>query len=475
MKHGSPKSLFAEPLEGEFLTREEAKALADRVLAFAKADETRVNIQTGWTGNTRFAGNEITTSGGTTNTSITVTSTIGRRRASSATNVLDDASLRRTVEFAESLARLSPENPELAAELGPQEYATVNGYFDSTAGLDAEKRATATKSAIDAAEKAGGPGANIFVAGYLEANAGASAVATSRGLFAYHRSSSANLGITARTPDGTGSGWSNAGARDWSVIDAAALGRTASEKAAASRNPRPIEPGLYTVVLEPAAVSDIMGSLFGTFNARGNDEGRGTYSKPGGGTKLGEKIADQRVTMYSDPADADLLAQPFAQDGTPVRRVTYIENGILKEFAYDRFWAQKQGKTATGGGGGGFGGGGGGGGGFGGGAVKFVGGTKTTAELIAGTKRGILVTHFFYIRPLDQRTVMLTGLTRDGTFLIENGKITAAVKNFRWNESPLFLLSKIDEIGRAEPVGAGRVMPSLRATDFNFSSLSDAV
>ena len=470
-----PRSLFAAPLDGEYLTRDQAKALADRALAFAKADETRVNIQSGWTGNTRFAGNEITTSGGTTNTSITVTSTIGRRRASSQTNILDDASLKRTVEFAESLTRLSPENPELVPELGAQDYAAVNGYFESTAGLDPERRAAATKSAIAAAESAGGAGANIFVAGYLEANAGANAVATSRGLFAYHRSSSANLGITARTPDGTGSGWSNAGARDWSVINAAALGRTASEKAAASRNPRAIEPGLYTVVLEPAAVSDIMGSLFGTFNARANDEGRGTFSKQGGGTKLGEKVADARVTMYSDPADPDLLAQPFSQDGTPVRRVTYIENGILKEFAYDRFWAQKQGKVATGGGGGGFGGGGGGGGGFGGGAVKFVGGTKSTAELIAGTKRGILVTHFFYIRPLDQRTVMLTGLTRDGTFLIENGKVTAAVKNFRWNESPLFMLSKIEEIGRAEPVGAGRVMPSLKATDFNFSSLSDAV
>ena len=468
--HAEPKSLFAAPLDGEFLTREEAKALADRVLAFARADETRVNIASGWAGNTRFAGNEITTSGGITNTSVTVTSTIGRRRASSETNILDDASLRRTVEFAESLARLSPENPELVPELGAQDYATVNGYFESTAGLDPEKRAAATRRAIDAAEAAGGAGANIFVAGFLQAHAGASAVATSRGLFAYHRSSSANLGITARTPDGTGSGWSNAGARDWSVIDAAALGRTASEKAAASRNPKAIEPGLYTVVLEPAAVADIMGSLLGTFNARGNDEGRGTFSKPGGGTKLGEKIADARVTMYSDPADPDLLAQPFAQDGTPVRRVTYIENGILKEFAYDRFWAQKQNKVATGGGGGG-----GSGGGGGGGAVKFVGGTQTTADLIASTKRGILVTHFFYIRPLDQRTVMLTGLTRDGTFLIENGKITAAVKNFRWNESPLFLLNKIEEIGRAEPVGAGRVMPSLKAKDFNFSSLSDAV
>ena len=468
-----PKSLFDGALDDEFLTRDQARALADRVLAFAKADETRVNISTGWAGNTRFAGNEITTSGGTTDTSITVTSTIGRRRASSETNILDDASLRRTVEFAESLARLSPENPELVPELGAQDYAAVSSYFESTAGLDPEKRAVAAKAAIDAAEAAGRSAGSIFVAGFLQANAGANAVATSRGLFAYHRTSSANLGITARTPDGTGSGWSSAGARDWGVVDAAALGRTAAQKAAASRNPKAIEPGLYTVVLEPAAVSDIIGGLFFTFNARANDEGRGTFSKPGGGTKLGEKIADERVTIYSDPADPQLLAQPFAQDGTPVRRVTFIENGILKEFSYDRFWAQKQGKTPTGAGGG-FGGGGGGGFG-GGGGQKIVGGTKSVDELIASTKRGILVTHFFYIRPLDQRTVMLTGLTRDGTFLIENGKITQALKNFRWNESPLFLLNKIDEIGKAEPVGAGQVMPSIKARDFNFSSLSDAV
>lgn len=458
-----PKSLF----DVDFLTREQAKALADRVLAFAKADETRVNINSGWNGNTRFAGNEITTSGGTTDTSITVTSTIGKRRASAETNVLDDASLKRTVEFAESLARLSPENPELMPELGATDLPAINGYFESTAGLDPEKRAAATKAAIQAAEAAGRSVGTIFVAGFLTANAGANAVATSRGLFAYHRNSSANLGITARTPDATGSGWSSAGARDWNVVEPAALGRVAAQKAVASRNPRAIEPGLYTVVLEPAAVSDIMGSLIGTFNARNNDEGRGTYSKPGGGTKLGEKIADSRVTIYTDPADPQILAQPFSADGTPVKRVTFIENGVLKEFSYDRFWAQKQGKQATGGGGGGF-------GGFGGG-VKFVGGTKTTEELIASTERGILVTHFFYIRSLDQRTVMLTGLTRDGTFLIENGKITQALKNFRWNESPLFMLNKIDEIGRAVPTGVGSVWPSLKVRDFNFASLSDAV
>ncbi|HEY7567938.1 MAG TPA: TldD/PmbA family protein [Gemmatimonadaceae bacterium] len=470
-----PKSLFAP--EAEFLTRDQAKALADRVLSFAKGDQTRVFINSGWAGNTRFAGNEITTSGGTTNTSVTVTSTVGRRRASAQTNVLDDESLRRTVAFAESLARLSPEDPEIVPELGPQNYANVNGFFDATASLTPETRATATRQAIQTAENEGRAAGNIFVAGFLQADAGANAIATSAGLFAYHRNSSADLSLTARTPDGTGSGWSSAGARDWSAIDPAKLGRVAAQKAVASRNPKAIEPGLYTVVLEPQAVSDLIPGLIGAFNARPNDEGRGTFSKRGGGggTRLGEKIADERVTIFSDPTDPQLLAQPFANDGTPLRRVVYVENGILKNFSYDRFWAQKQGQTpTTGSGGGGFGGGGGGFGG-GGGGLKFVGGTKSTEELIAGCQRGILVTHFFYIRSLDQRTVMLTGLTRDGTFLIENGQVTQSLKNFRWNESPLFLLSKIEEIGRAELTSAGQVMPALRAKDFNFSSLSDAV
>jgi predicted Zn-dependent protease len=472
-----PKSLFATDVE--FLSEEQARALTQRVLSFAKADETRVNVTSGWAGNTRFAGNEITTSGGTTNTLVTVTSTVGKRRASSSTNILDDDSLRRTVDLAERLAKLSPEDPEAMPELGTQTYLRVDGYFDRTAELTPEARAVAAKRVIDTAEAAGTGGEKLFVAGFLQANAGAAAVATSRGLFAYHRNSSADLSTTVRTPDATGSGWASAGARDWALLDPAALGRSAARKAVASRKPSAIEPGLYTVVLEPQAVSDIMPQLIGSFNARANDEGRGTFSKQGGGTKLGEKIADERVTIYSDPADADLLAQPFDASGFPLRRVVYIENGVLKNFSYDRYWAQQKGVPATTGGGGGGGGGGGvgGGGGFGGGGggLKFVGGTRTTDELIASTARGILVTHFFYIRFLDPRTVLLTGLTRDGTFLIENGKVTRPLKNFRWNESPLFMLNKIDEIGRAERTAAGQVMPSLKVRDFNFTSLSDAV
>jgi predicted Zn-dependent protease len=463
----TPRSLFAAD---EFLTREQAKALADRVLALAKAEETRVNIVNGWSGNTRFAGNEITTSGGSTDTTVTVTSRIGKRRGSSTTNTLDDAGLARAVDMAERLARLSPEDPEGMPELGSQTYLQVASFYDRTAELTPEARAIAAKQVIATAEAAGGPGSDLFVAGFLNVDATVTAIATSRGLFAYHRSSGVSLSTTARTPDGTGSGSATAGARDWSAIEPAALGRIAARKAVRSRMPRGIEPGAYTVVLEPRAVASIIPLLINSFDARTNDEGRGTFSKAGGGNKLGEKIADERVTIYSDPADPDLQAPPFDATGLPLRRMVYIEKGILKSLSYDRYWARQKGVPPTVGAAAG-----GGGGGGGNTPLKFEGGTKSVDELIAGTERGVLVTHFWYIRFLDPRTVLLTGLTRDGTFLIEKGKVTRSLKNFRWNDSPLFMLNRIEEIGRAERVSADQVMPALRVRDFNFTSLSDAV
>jgi predicted Zn-dependent protease len=449
------------------LTRDQARALANRVLALATAEQTRVTISSSQSGNTRFAASEITTAGGVTDATVTITSTIGRRRASASTNVLDDASLKRTVELSERLARLAPEDPELMPELGTQEYAPVSAFVERTADLSPEARAHAAQAVIDAEQARAN---RLAIAGYIEANAGATAVATNSGLFAYHASTDASMSTTARTPDGTGSGYAVGGSRDWADVDAAALGRRAAGKALASRNPQAIEPGMYTVVLEPQAVADVLPLLLSSFNARSTDEGRSAFSKAGG-TKLGEKIADARVTIYSDPTDAQLLMQPFDAEGLALRRVVWVENGVLKNLSYSRFWADKKGVQPTGGGGGGF-------GGFGGGlpgGLKMVGGTKSVDDLVAGTQRGILVTRFWYIRFLDQRTVMVTGLTRDGTFLIENGKITRPLKNFRWNESPLFMLNKIDELGRAERTEAGRVVPSLRVRDWNFTSLSDAV
>jgi predicted Zn-dependent protease len=442
------------------LTRDQTKALADRVLALNTGDQMRVVIVSQWSGNTRFADGRITTSGGVSDTTVTITVAIGKRQASSSTNVLDDASLKRTVDLAMQLARLSPEDPELMPELGPQTYQSINAYVESTADLDPEARASAVRRTMTAATTAGKPAGEIFTAGFLEANARAMAVATSKGLFAYHRSTDADYSVTARTPDGTGSGWARAGARNWNAIDAASIGRIAAQKAVASRTPQAIEPGLYTAVLEPQAVNDLVPLLSGALQARSADEGRSPFSKAGG-NRIGEKVADERVTLYSDPADPGLLSAPFDVQGLPIGRMVWIDKGILRNLAYTRFWAEKQGVRPTGGplaGG-----------------LALAGGTKSTEQIIAGCARGILVTHFFYIRSLDPRTVLQTGLTRDGTFLIENGKITRALKNFRWNESPLLMLNRLEDIGRPEPTEAGRLMPALRVRDFNFTSLSDAV
>ncbi|MGH7656250.1 MAG: TldD/PmbA family protein [Gemmatimonadaceae bacterium] len=468
------KSLFQQPA-GPFLSRDEAKALTDRILSFSKADETRINIRSGWSGNTRYAGGQVTTSGDTANTTVTIQSTVGKKRASATTNVLDDEALRRTVDLSARLARLSPDDPEVMPELGPQQYLDIKNYFDATANLSPELRAAAAKKSIETAEgiwkSANAPGA-LFMAGFLDAEAGATIVANSRGLFAYHRSSTVRLSNTARTPDATGSGWAAANNHDWSVIDPAFLGRRAAQKAVQSRHPVAIEPGLYTVVLEPTAASQLVGQVAGALNARNAEEGRNAFSQRGGGTKLGLKVFDERVTFYSDPADPNILGDPFDAEGFPAGRNVWIDKGVLKELQYDRFWAQKKGVKANTGGGGGRGGGG---GGRGGGAVRMMSGTQSLDELIAGCERGVLCTHFFYTNVLDPRSMMLTGITRDGTFLIEKGKIVRPVKNFRFNQSIVQMLNSIEEIGKAERAESGSPAPPMRVKDFNFASLSDAI
>jgi len=470
-----PNSLLASQDARTTMTRDEARALVDRIFGFSKAESIRLNIRSGWSGNTRFAAGQVTTSGDTTDTTITILSTIGRRRASTTTNVLDDEGLRRAVDLSERLARLSPEDPELMPELGPQRYLTINNWFDATAGLVPEQRVAAAQAVIGAGEGAWrtAPDASgsLFVAGFLAADAGATIVANNKGLFAYQRSTSVRLSNTARTPDATGSGWASASARNWRQIDALALGTRAARKAVESRNPVGLEPGYYTVVLESAAAGQLIGQVSGALNARAAEEGRNAFSKPGGGTRLGEKIFDERVNFYTDPEDPDNPGDPFDAEGFPSSRNTWIENGVLKQLQYDRYWAQRKGVSATMGGRGGRGGGGGGGGGF--GAVRMRPGTKTLDELIEGCRRGVLVTHFFYTNTLDPRSMLLTGLTRDGTFLIENGRVVRPVKNFRFNQSVMQMLNSIEEIGKPAP-GEGTA-PPMRVTDFNFAHVTDAV
>ena len=452
-----PKSLLVPDAvaPGSVLTREEAESLIARTLKFSRADAIRVNVQNSRESNVRFAANQMSTAGSSTTTSIRVQSVFGKRRASVVTNSRTDEGLRRAVEQSEALARLAPEDPEYLGELGPQQYVAVPAWFDSTASLSAEDRTKAALSALGPARAAN----DLTVAGFLVTTARATAIGNSAGLFAYHRSTEANYTLTARTNDGTGSGWAGAAANDWSKLDFVAVAKRAIDKARASMNPVALEPGRYTVVLEPDATSDLIPLMAGALQARAAEEGRSAFSKPGGATKLGEKIVDERVTLLSNPADPLILASPFDDDGMPLGRETWIERGVLNQLAYTRFWANRKQKAPTGGAG----------------SLRLEGGTASLEELIAGTERGVLVTHCWYIRAVDQRTLVYTGLTRDGTFLIENGRITRPLKNFRFNESPLFMLNNLEAIGQPVRTASGDAMPAIRIRDFHFTSLSDAV
>ena len=446
-----------------YLSREECNALATRTLGFVTgADPARVNINSGSRGNTRFAVNQVSTGGDNYDTAVTVTAYAGKRSATSTTNQLDDASLRQAVQTAERLARLAPEDPEFLPELEPQQYEAGRNWSEATASLDPQGRADAVRAITAPSTRRG-----LVSTGYLDARAGASAVANSKGLFAFTRATAAALTTTVRTSDGTGSGWAGASHHDWSRIDAASLGARAAEKARASRNPAAVEPGRYTVVFEPTAVGNLVQFIAGALNARAADEGRSFFSRAGGGNKLGTKVVDERVTISSDPFDADVAGSPFTGEGLPTRRSVWIENGIVKNLNYDRYWAQKKGVTPTASGG----------------SLTMRGGSSSMDEMIASTQRGLLVTRFWYLRPVDQRTILYTGLTRDGTFLIENGKITRAVKNLRFNDSPVFMLNTLEALGTpvrvsaSEDGGPGQavMVPPLKVRDFNFTSLSDAV
>lgn len=448
----------------DLLTRDQAQALAGRVLEQVTADGAQVNLRAGVAGHTRFARNEITTAGDAADTEVTVTVRFGRRSAAVTFNHVDDeAAIAQAVAQAQELAQVAPEDPEQMPLLGPQEHMEVPAYFDATADVTPAARADTVAGVAEPAAQAG-----LVATGFLEQRAEVVAVANSAGLFAYHRTSAASLTTTIRTSAGDGSGWAGTTHNAWTrLTPPAALAGRAIEKARASAGAADVTPGLATVVLEPTAVGNLLQLLRGGLDARAADEGRSAFARRGGGNRIGERVVDARVTIFSDPADADVLEQPFTDEGLPVGRTTWIENGVLRHLAYSRHWAEHQGVTAVPLAGG----------------LKMVGGAGSAADLVAGVETGILVTRFWYIRGVDPRTLTFTGLTRDGTFLIENGRVTRPVKNLRFNESIVALLQNVVAVGAAERVvasesgglGAAVVVPPLVVRNFRFTAVSDAV
>lgn len=441
------------------LTREQAKQIIDKVLSYSKADEMEVSIFGGRTGNIRYARNTVNTSGETNEIRLSVNSVFGKKVGSSSTNELDDASLKKVVARAEEIAKLAPENPEYMPMLGPQTYPEAATFSSATDKIDPEFRAKLAGDSIEVSS-----GGDLTAAGYLEDFSGFVASGNSKGLFGYNTSTSVDFSITVRTTDGTGSGYATRDFNDVNLLNSKDVTSIAMQKAQASANAQAIEPGKYTVILEPTAAGDLLGLLTRGFDARSADEGRSFMSKKGGGTRLGEKLFDERVTITSDPTNTEIPMSPWDGDGLPMQKTTWVENGVVKNLAYSRYWAEKQGVKPLSSPGRGFGGGG----------YIFAGGNESIADMIKSTERGVLVTRFWYIRAVDPQTLLFTGLTRDGTFYIENGQIKFPVKNFRFNESPIIMLNNIESMGKPQRVG-GSLIPAMKIRDFTFTSLSDAV
>jgi len=438
----------------------EARALLERVLARSKAEGCEALLQATRGGNIRFARNAVSTSGVIEDATVVIRSRYGRKIGTATANQFDDDSLTRTVRRAEELARLAPTDPEVQPLLEPQRYSrSPSAYVDGTAAVTPDLRAEAAARSIAMARARG-----CVAAGFLTDSATWSALLNSRGTFGYFPDTGATYSVTARTESGAGSGWGGQDMNDIGRLDAEAVARIASEKAVASRELRTLEPGQYTVILEPAASVDLVQQLVLDNDARGADEGRSFLSKPGGGTKLGQRLVDERVTIYSDPASPEVPCAPWDEEGLARIRTVWIEKGFVRTMACTRYWAKTQRRTPVAAPG----------------NWVMEGSDQSLEDLIRSTERGVLVTRTWYIRTVDPQTLLYTGLTRDGTFYVEKGRIAYAVKNFRFNDSPVIMLNNLDALGRSVRVQGsqtqGRVMvPPMRIRDFTFSSLSDAV
>lgn len=437
----------------KILSREEAQQLLKKVLSYSRAEGCEVNLSGSAQGNLRYARNTATTAGSVSDQNLVISSNYGLKQGTATINEFDETSLQKVVRRSENLAKLAPENPEFMPNLGPQKYEEVNAYFESTAGITPQYRAQAAAHSIEPSRKK-----DLVAAGFFNDQHGFQAMANSNGLFAYHKSSDCNFSVTVRTSDGTGSGYAIRDFNDVDLLDTGKASQVAIQKAESSRNAKAIEPGKYTVILEPAASSGLLQNMLFNFAARRADEGRSFLSKKDGGTKKGEKLFGEEVTLYSDPQHPLVPVSPWSGDGQRRERVVWIEKGVVKNLFYSRYWAKKM-ETEP---------------------IPFPangimeGGDASLEDLIKDTKHGILITRTWYIRTVDPQTLLYTGLTRDGNFLIKNGKISHPVKNMRFNESPLKMLNNIEALGRPVRIN-GNLIPPMRVREFEFTSGSDAV
>jgi predicted Zn-dependent protease len=392
---------------------------------------------------TRFGNNAITqnTSGAVSSISLAVAA--GTRHGSSRTNRLDDEGIRDLVSRAEALAENSPEDPEYMPPVPPSEYPDIpQHYFDATAQAGPADIADGVALCIDKVREN-----NMEGAGTYEAAQKTFAMANSAGLELYDKRTDTEFGVTVRTSEGTG----KAGAFERNITDlnVTALTEEAVRTAAMNRDQKKLYPGEYTVILTPHAVAELMEFLVWDIDDREADEGINVFAG-----KMGEKMFGDNITMLSPIDDPDIAPPSCGEGGISPRETLWVKNGVVQRLAHSRYWAAHKGTEpdphAF--------------------PFRIEGEDRSFDELVAMCERGLLVNRVWYIRYVDQKELLLTGMTRDGLFLVENGRISHAVKNFRFNEFPVEMLNNVAAMSRSEKAFPHAKVPGMLVHNFTMSS-----
>jgi predicted Zn-dependent protease len=446
------------------LGEQRTKQITDTILAQSTAEQTEVVILANDQYLTRFANSTIHQNVAETNTEIRIRVVLGGRVGVATTNSLDAEALAQALESALAIARMQPENPDFKSLPGPEPMTEVTVFSEATANCTPEQRARGAGAICLRAREAGAVASGALTTTVIEV-----VVANSLGTFAYYATTSADINTVVMVE--TGAGYASALTLDIRDLDFEAIGREAVTKCLRSQNPRSLEPGEYTVILEPYAVQDFVQMMAWTgFSAVAYQEGRSFMTG-----KIGQQILDPRVSVWDDGLNPEGLPWLFDFEGVPKQRVNLIEEGVARGVVYDSYRAGKeQGQTSTGH------------------ALPapnafgplplntfFAPGKATVEEMIANTERGLYVTRFHYTRPVEPSRVVITGMTRDGTFLIEKGEIAYPVKNLRFTQSYLEALNQVEMIGREPHLLLGMAgmardsVPALKLNQFTFTGATE--
>ena len=440
----------------KIITESAALETIEKAIAQSQSEGVFISLSSSESILSRFSENQISQNVHKNRFNLTVTSYFGKKSASASTTELDQDAITAALRRAEELAQFAPEDPEWVELLPPQSYEDRKPAFDpALINFSPLDRGEIVQQVCNQARNSGVEGS-----GTLSSNISLMAIGNSAGLRAAQQGTDTSFSFTARQDNG--SSWSQLTASDMASLPILETTQKTIDRAIASRHPQAIAPGDYSVIFEPQAMASLLPWVVWNLDARAADEGRSFMSRSDHsgsvGNRVGEQLFSPLVQVQRNPAHPLLRSGIFFGDGLPNSYLDIINNGIPQTLSYSRYWAQQQSKQPTGS--------------F--YPIVMTGGDKTTAELIAETAKGILVTRAWYVRYVNPRTLEVTGMTRDGTFLIENGKIVCPIKNLRFNQSLPEMLNNVTAVGQVQRCGSS-VIPACKVDNFHFSSVTDSV